>query len=75
MAIVRPTMSARLPDGYVEATWVGPYPAQILQHDGVLVDATPGETVCVVTAGEAKSSDHWKPVRPEPPAKTAKGDE
>jgi hypothetical protein len=65
-------MSARIPEGYVEATWTGPYQAQILQHDGVLVDATPDETVCVVPAGEAKASDHWKPLPTERPAKTEK---
>jgi len=50
-------MPERIPEGYVEAVWVGPY-------DGTLEDGTPlisGETSVVVPAGEAEASDYWQP--------------
>jgi hypothetical protein len=65
-------MANAIPEGYVEATWTGPYQAQILQHDGTLVDATPGDTTCIVPAGEAKASDHWRPVKADKPTLTEK---
>lgn len=74
MAIVRNVSATATPEGYIEATWTGPYAAQIHQHDGTVIDATPGETTCVITAGEAKQSDHWRPVRQPAPEKTQKGD-
>jgi hypothetical protein len=42
----------------VEALWVAPFEAQLA--DGTVL--VPNETTARVPEGEAKASDHWKPV-------------
>lgn len=45
---------------YVKARWIG-YPAQ----SPVFGELIPGQTVCEITATEAKVSDHWEPLTPK----------
>lgn len=43
-----------------KATWIGPPDHFLHNEDGSRVALIPGETVCVIGAGEAAQSDHWQ---------------